>query len=72
MDQRPNLGWRLGWDLLIHPTLDWYFFYLELKVALDSIKLVPQPFFFQKYIFYMHLLPRIKYSCPQWDSNPEP
>ena len=25
MDQHPNLGWRLGWDLLIHPTLDWYF-----------------------------------------------
>ena len=40
MDQHPNLGLRLGWDLLIHPTLDWYFFYLELKVALDSINLV--------------------------------
>ena len=25
MDQHPNLGWRLVWDLLIHPTLDWYF-----------------------------------------------
>ena len=25
MDQHSNLGWRLGWDLLIHPTLDWYF-----------------------------------------------
>ena len=37
MDQHSNLGWRLGLDLLIHPTLDWYFFYLELKVALDSI-----------------------------------
>ena len=36
MDQHPNLGWRLGWDLLIHPTLVWYIFYLELKVALDS------------------------------------
>ena len=22
MDQHPSLGWRLGWDLLIHPTLD--------------------------------------------------
>ena len=24
IDQHPNLGWRLGWDLLINPTLDWY------------------------------------------------
>ena len=32
MNQHPYLGLRLGWDLLI-------FFYLELKVALDSINL---------------------------------